>query len=62
MLRLGSLQAWYYRNIVALAETGKPNLGLGPFRCFLANMRHEYRIAQQTRGVDCVGSVPRHGE
>jgi 2,4-dienoyl-CoA reductase-like NADH-dependent reductase (Old Yellow Enzyme family) len=59
VLRLGSLQGWYYRNIVAIATTGKADLGLGPFRCFLSNMRHEMRLAQSMRGVETVGTARR---
>jgi len=62
LLHLLSLQSWYYRNIVAIAETGKADENLGPVSSLLANMKHEAQVANNLQGVHCVGSVYKGAE
>jgi 2,4-dienoyl-CoA reductase-like NADH-dependent reductase (Old Yellow Enzyme family) len=51
-------QAWYYRNMVSIAETGQPRLEIGCFAAFLENDSHEKRLAANIKGdVNCVGSI-----
>lgn len=51
-------QAWYYRNIVSIAETGQADLTRGCFYSFLENNSHEQLLATNLKGgVQCRGSV-----
>ena len=57
VLNVVSQQAWYYRNIFSIAETGSPSLDIGCFASFLANETHEKEIAKNLKGgVKCSGS------
>lgn len=58
VINMMSQQGWYYRCIVAIAETGEPTHNLGCFASFLANMKHEQHLAENLQGdVQCKGSV-----
>jgi len=57
ILKMVSLQSWFYRNIMSIAETGYGNEKLGAFRSLIANQRHEARVASELVGIDCVGTV-----
>lgn len=57
LLQLMGMQAWYYVNIYALAETGEPDLNAGCFASLIANYNHEKHLAVNTKGdVQCKGS------
>ena len=55
----GGQQYWFYMQLLAIAETGSPNLSLGCLRALLKNLAHEARLASETEGVDSVGVVYR---
>ena len=55
----GGQQYWFYMQLLAIAETGSPDLSLGCLRALLKNLAHEARLASQTEGVDSVGVVYR---
>ena len=49
-------QSWYYANIYALAETGRPRLDSGCFAALVTNFMHERKLAANTKGdVKCRG-------
>ena len=49
----GGQQYWFYMQLLAIAETGSPDLSLGCLRALLKN------LASETEGVDSVGVVYR---
>lgn len=58
IINMVSQQAWYYRNIYSIGETGEPDVSLGCFASFLANDAHERALASNLKGdVKCTGSV-----
>lgn len=60
-IKMMSFQAWYYRNLVSIAETGEPSLDNGCFASVLANQEHEKQLVLNMKGdVKCNGSV-HHG-
>ena len=58
MFKILATQAWYYRNIIAIAETGHGNLDLNIWSALIGNIKHETNKAKELIGIDnCVGQV-----
>lgn len=58
LVNIVSQQAWYYRQIVSIAETGESDPSIGCFAAYLANTSHEQELARNLKGnVNCIGSV-----
>lgn len=49
MINTFGAQGWYYQQLQALAETGKPKQGLGVLGGFIANQRRELRTIKAMR-------------
>ena len=61
VVRLGSMQGWFYISMVRLAATGQPSSSGGrgsqPFLDFVRNTWREGRLARGMVGGDCAGTV-----
>ena len=55
VLKLGSLQSWYYISLVQMAERGSPGQSRRPFLCFLVNEWREARLASKMTEGECAG-------
>lgn len=55
VLKLGSLQGWYYLNLKEIAETGSSRMFGWPFLCFLRNQWRECCLARQMAEGECAG-------
>lgn len=56
LIRIMSLQGWYYCNIVQIAKNGNGDENIGAFSSFLANRKHEEKFCSEMTGVNCTGT------
>ena len=57
IIQIIGFQSWYYVNLYAIAETGKPKHDAGCFASLLENYQHEQELARNTKGnVKCNGN------